>query len=63
MTAYRLKKERAFRVGNIVFECKTGRIVTVRQVDKENRKVLIQFSSDCLDWFHESVLNDFELKA
>lgn len=57
---YRLSGTRRFRCGVSTFECRTGKIVTVRQVDHMNDKVLIDFGDRQIDWFHKSILEDFE---
>lgn len=53
MKRYRLKHDMRFRVGVTSFELPAGAIATSTQADPENWKVLV-------DWFHVSVLDNFE---
>jgi len=57
---YKLKEDSRFRCGLTSFGLSAGRIVEVKQVDKEYRKVLIVFSSGLVDWYADSMLDMFE---
>lgn len=58
---YKLKEGSRFRVGVTSFGMVSGATVNVTQVDKEYHKVLIDFGGGLVDWFHESVLDKFDI--
>lgn len=60
MKRYRLKHNMRFRVGVTSFELPAGTIATSTQADPENWKVLLDFGGRLVDWFHVSVLDNFE---
>lgn len=55
---YKLNKSRRFRLQNCTFECKTGKILEVTQVDKIRHKVLVRFNDRDIDWMYEDILDD-----
>lgn len=59
---YRIKKDVQVRVGVSSFTAKEASIVNVRQVDNENDKVLVQFGSGVVDWFHVSWLEKHTIR-
>ncbi len=60
MRRYRLKLNMRFRVGMTSFELMAGGIATSTQADPENWKILLDFGDRLVDWFHVSVLDNFE---
>lgn len=54
-----LRTKRRFTCGTASFSCDAGKLVFLRQHDKQNRMVLLDFGDRYVDWFHESVLEDF----
>lgn len=60
---YRLKPEHKnarFRVGCSSFGLCESAVVKVTQLDLKYSKVLIEFDSKSLDWFHYTILDLFE---
>lgn len=57
MNKYKLIYSRRFLCGSTSFECKAGTIVVVKQVDKNNKKVLIDFGNGLIDWFFEGTID------
>ena len=57
---FRLKKDSRFICGGTSFGLSAGAVVTVTQTDKSTNKVLIDFGGRMVDWFHESILNQFD---
>lgn len=57
---YRIKEERLFRFGVSVFTMDEGSEVEIRQVDKANGNVLIEFCSRHCDWFPISEMKYLE---
>ena len=57
--AYVLLKDRRFTCGITSFAMCVGTTVYVKQVDKEYKKVLIDFGGRLMDWYPDSILNDF----
>lgn len=59
---YKTLRERSFRISNVmVFTLPVGNLVKITQVDKERRKVLVDFGDGYSDWMHFNVLKDLEL--
>ena len=56
---WKLLRDKGFRVGSSTFECSAGYIVSVEQEDNKHQKLLVRFG-DRIDWFHKSILKDFE---
>lgn len=54
-----LRSDRRFTCGTTSFGCKAGAFVFLRQRDENNRKVLLNFGGGLIDWFHESILDEF----
>ena len=48
------------QMGFSVFTIPKGAIVAVKQVDKNNRKILVEASPQFIDWMHKNFLNLFE---
>lgn len=60
--AYKLKQENKlarFVAGGSSFQISDSAIIYVKQVDKEYRKVLIDFGG-AIDWMHQSVVDLFD---
>jgi hypothetical protein len=57
---YRLKSDGVFRCGITTFGLSAGSIVEVTQLDKEGRKVLIDFGGRMVDWYSDRMLDRFE---
>ena len=57
---YKLKRGRGFRCGISCFTLPEGATVKVSQLDKSTGKVLIHFGGRYVEWFSDSILNDFE---
>lgn len=55
-----LSYDMRFRCGSSCFGLSCGALVQVVQVDKSTGKVLIKFSDRDIDWYHESILENFE---
>lgn len=53
---YRTTKDGRFLTGGIGFSVAAGYVVTVRQVDRANNKVLIDFGGRMVDWFSQGLL-------
>jgi hypothetical protein len=53
---YRTTKDGRFLTGGTTFSVKAGFVVTVRQIDQVNKKVLIDFGSRMVDWFSPGLL-------
>ena len=58
--SWKSKKDMIVRLTNGVFTLKERSIVSVKQIDKERRKVLIEFGTIASEWKHKSFLNSFE---
>lgn len=58
--AMKLKESRRFRCGVTSFHCRQGKLVYLMQRSKTTGKVLLDFGSRRVDWFHESILDCFE---
>lgn len=58
--SYKSKKDIFIRLQNETFTLPKNAIVVVRQIDERTNKVLIEFGPHCIDWFNESILNNFE---
>lgn len=56
---YQLKQASRFVCGSTSFGLSAGDIVEVKQHDKANNKVLIDFGNRLIDWFHVSYLDKF----
>ncbi len=59
---YRLKKDVRVRTGVTVFTITKNAEIEVTQQDKTNHKVLIDFGSRDIDWFHNSWLSKYAEK-
>lgn len=57
---YKLKEDRLFRCGVSVFEVKEGAIIEIKQVDRDGRKVLIDFGGRDIDWFSDGCMVSLE---
>lgn len=57
---YKLKEKMQFRCGVSSFELSQGAIVHVIQKDYGANKVLISFGGRDIDWYSDSILNNFE---
>ena len=57
---YRLKEDKRFHVGVSSIGKVKGSTVEVKQIDKENRKVLIDFGYGFIDWFSDRTLSSFD---
>lgn len=55
---YRLKQDRAFRCGSCSFTMASGSCVSV--VQENDSQVLLSFGDRMFEWYHRSVLDDFE---
>jgi len=60
---YQLKEDRYFRCGITSFLLPKGAIIKVTQWDATNRKVLVDFGGRLCDWYHISILDEFEIKS
>lgn len=58
--SWKSKKDMTVRLTNGVFTLKERSIVSVKQIDKERRKVLIEFGPIASGWKHKNFLNNFE---
>lgn len=61
--SYVLKESHRFRCGMSSFELSKGAKVRVAQLDTQNNKVLIDFGGRDCDWYHNSVLDLFDLRG
>ena len=61
--SYRVNKDICASVGNTVFTYPEGRVLHVKQHDKNNSKVLIDFGDGYIEWFHETWLKRHATKA
>lgn len=56
---YKTKSVQRYIAGGSSFELPSGSTVKITQVDKEFRKVLVNFGDDTVDWFHYSIVDNF----
>lgn len=57
---YRLTSGRTFRCGVSNIQMAEGSVVEIKQVDKEYRKVLVDFGDRDIDWQSDIVLDYLE---
>ena len=55
---YTVKNKSRYRTGITSFEVGSGVSVKITQVDNEHRKVLVDFGDGCIDWFHNSIVDN-----
>lgn len=56
-----LRTDIRFTCGTTTFDCMAGKVAFLRQRDERNRKVLLDFGGRMVDWFHESILEYFDM--
>lgn len=53
---YRATKDARYRTAMSSFEISAGHVVTIRQVDRDTQKVLVDFGGGDMDWFSNHII-------